>query len=87
MGLEWNDIDFRAKFCFTVTDPKGNSVTLPLNEAAIHVLNEALKIKPFPDCPYVFPNRFGERRVSFTHIWYRIRKAAGLPGNFQVPRV
>lgn len=82
MGLEWKNIDFERNFVF-ILDPKGNSVSLPLNEAAIGVLKEVQELKPFPECPYVFPNRYGQRRVTLTHIWYRIRKAAMLPKDFR----
>ena len=74
LGLEWGKVDTERGFV-SLHDPKGKPVTLPLNDAALDNLKQAEKLK-LSDCPYVFPNRFGKRRVSFSNIWYRIREKA-----------
>ncbi|QTA78386.1 Integrase superfamily protein [Desulfonema limicola] len=82
MGLEWKDVDQENGF-ISLFDPKGKPATLPLSQEALKIIHEAEKIKPFEGCLYVFPNQFGERRVSFYKIWSRIRNAAGLPKTFR----
>ncbi|QTA78665.1 Integrase family protein [Desulfonema limicola] len=82
MGLKWEDVDFRMNF-ISLIDPKGNPVTLPMNQMAMEVLKNAKEIMPFPECIYVFPNREGQRRTSFTNIWYRIRKKADIKKDFR----
>ena len=77
IGLLWKDVDLTKGF-IALVDPKGNPVTLPISGEAIRVLNEALKLQPVPNCPVVFPNKHGVRRVSFGKIWSRIRKASGI---------
>ncbi|QTA83785.1 Integrase family protein [Desulfonema limicola] len=82
MGLEWKDVDLENGF-ISLFDPKGKPATLPLNNEALKIIYEAEKIKPFEGCMYIFPNQFGERRVSFYKIWSRIRDAAGLSKTFR----
>ena len=75
LGLKWEKIDI-DKGLAALSDPKGKPVTLPLNKEALAILKRAEKLKPLVDCFYVFPNRFGKKRVSFSNIWYRIRAKA-----------
>jgi len=82
MGLGWKDVDIETGF-LSLDDPKGKPVKLPLNDAAIGILNEAKEISKFPECEYIFHNKFGNRRRTFTHIWYRIRDKAKLPEGFR----
>ena len=82
MGLEWKDVDTEKGF-YRLLDPKGNPTTLPFSRSALEVLRQAEKIKPSKKCPWVFPNRFGERRVNFFRIWSRIRKKSGIRKSFR----
>jgi integrase len=82
IGLEWKDIDLE-KGCVTLPDPKGKQATLPISSKAIGILKDAEDILPFPESPYAFPNKSGERRVSFNKIWSRIRDKAGIPKGFR----
>jgi len=82
MGLKWKDVDTDKGF-MSILDPKGKPTTLPVGIEALEIITEASKNKPSNDCPYVFPNNKGERRVSFYKIWSRIRDAAGLPKRFR----
>jgi integrase len=75
MGLEWKDVDTERGF-FRLLDPKGRPTSLPLSKISLDVVRQAEGIKPHPDCLWVFPNKKGGRRVSFFHIWSRIRKTA-----------
>lgn len=80
LKLEWQDVDMESNFV-SLKDPKGMPTVLPLSNNAQKIIEEALKDKGSEIC--VFPNRKGERRKSFSHIWYRIRKKAGLPPDFR----
>jgi integrase len=82
IGLEWRDVDVEKKFARLV-DPKGNPVTLPICNKAVQILSDAKKNQPISNCPYVFPNKKGKRRVSFSKIWSRIRKKAEIPTGFR----
>ena len=82
IGLEWQDVDTEKRFAKLV-DPKGNPVTLPLCNEAVQILMDAKKNLPISDCLYVFPNKNGQRRVSFGKIWSRIRKKAKIPKGFR----
>jgi integrase len=82
IGLEWKDVDTEKRFAKLV-DPKGNPVTLPICDEAVQILGDAKKHLPTPKCPYVFPNKKGERRISFGKIWSRIRKKAEIPKGFR----
>jgi integrase len=75
MGLEWKDVDTERGF-FRLLDPKGRPTSLPLSKISLDVVRQVEGIKPHPDCLWVFPNKKGGRRVSFFHIWSRIRKTA-----------
>ena len=82
IGLEWKDVDIEKGFVRQV-DPKGNPITLPICDEAVRILRDSKKYLPIPDCSYVFPNKDGQRRVSFGKIWSRIRKNAELPDGFR----
>jgi len=82
MGLKWKHVDMDKAF-IKLIDPKGNPTTLPLGGEALSILRQAKALLPYADCPYVFPNNKGDRRVSFYKIWSRIRNAAGLSKNFR----
>jgi integrase len=78
IGLEWKDADLEKRFVRQV-DPKGNPITLPVCDEAVRILWDAKKHLR----SYVFPNKDGQRRVSFGKIWSRIRKNAELPDGFR----
>lgn len=82
IGLEWKDVDLENRFV-RLHDPKGNPVTLPVSGEALNILVSADILKPTSDCLYVFPNNKGERRVSFSKIWSRIRKKAKIEKGFR----
>jgi integrase len=76
--LTWDDVDF-TRSLITLRDPKGGKTqTIPISNQAIEVLKGLT-----PDSPFVFPGKNGQQRTDFKGPWQRIRKAAGLPGNFR----
>ena len=82
LGLKWQDVDMEKGFV-VLNDPKGKPAILPISPEAKEILKKTIKLKPSPDCPYIFPNNKGQRRVSFNKIWLNIRRAAKLPDDFR----
>jgi integrase len=82
MNLEWGHVDMKKGF-MSIRDPKGKPIILPISKKALEVLEQVREISTHPESKYVFHNRFGEKRVNFTHIWYRIRENAKLPAGFR----
>jgi integrase len=82
IGLEWKDTDTEKAFVKLV-DPKGKQATIPISQKAVDILKEAKTLLPNENCPFVFPNKDGGRRVSFGKIWGRIRKKAGIDKSFR----
>jgi len=76
--LTWDDVDFNRGM-ITIRSPKGGKTqTLPVSPQALEVLR-SLDVQS----PYVFPGKNGRQRTDFKGPWLRIRRAAGLPGNFR----
>ena len=82
LGLRWDDIDFERGF-LRLGDPKGQPTNLPLSDQALKILGDARGHLPTEDCDWVFPNRWGQRRVNFNKIWANIKNAAKLPSGFR----
>ena len=82
IGLQWDNVDFERRFV-KLADPKGHPVTLPVCNEAIEVLVQAQKHQPVTNCMWVFPNKKGQRRVSFGKIWSRIRASSKIPKGFR----
>jgi integrase len=77
--LKWEDIKFERGFIH-IRDPKGGPDELvPLNDAA----RELLESHPKTESPFVFPGRYGKRRVSAQAGVNKIKKRAGLPKDFR----
>ena len=77
--LKWQDIDFERGFIH-IRNPKcGVDQTIPLNDAARHVLESIYRT----DSPYVFPGRSGGQRTDIHHQVNRIKERAGLPKDFR----
>lgn len=82
LGLRWTDIDFERGFV-KLGDPKGQPVVLPLSAPALAILDQARDAQSHSGCEWVFPNKWGQRRVNFNKIWNNIKKAAKLPEEFR----
>lgn len=84
--LTWDDVDFERSLVTLRTPKGGKTTTLPLSAQAIAVLR-SLDVT----ASFVFPgkkNKQGtdegfKQRTDFKGPWERIRKAAGLPGDFR----
>ena len=77
--LIWSDIDFERGFIL-IRDPKGGkSQSIPLNDAARHLLDGHERTSS----KYVFPGENGGQRVSVRKASQRIRERAGLPKDFR----
>jgi integrase len=77
--LRWSDVDFDRKF-ITLKDPKGGpDQKVPLNHAALELLQSVEKT----ESPYVFPGLNGKQRVTAQQAARRIRNRAGLPKDFR----
>ena len=78
--LEWSHVDFDRGFIRIVAPKGGVDQTIPLNDAARHVL----KAHPRAEgTPYIFPGANGGRRVTARVGANRIKKRAGLPADFR----
>ncbi len=80
LNLKWQDVNLNTDFV-SLKDPKGKATVLPLNKGAREIIEEARK--DGGSDILVFPNRRGEQRKSFSHIWYRIRRKAKLASDFR----
>jgi integrase len=77
--LKWEDIKFERGFIH-IRDPKGGpDERVPLNDTA----RELLESHPKAESPFVFPGRYGKRRVSAQAGVNKIKKRAGLPKDFR----
>ena len=77
--LTWNDIDFENSFV-TLRKPKGGkTATLPVNDLAMTVFKSIERSNNF-----VFPGKSGGSRSNFKGAWLRVKKVAGLPGDFRL---
>ncbi len=82
-NLKWADIDSERGF-LRIRDPKGGeNQTIPLNAAALSILNAHPKVSK---CPYVFAGDRGTGARGLRQIASssrKIRDAAGLPADFR----
>jgi integrase len=77
--LRWEDVDLETTF-LVLRDPKGGrDQRLPINGAALEVLNSL----PGERVGYVFPGRDGGRLVDMRKTFRRIADEAGLPEGFR----
>lgn len=83
--LQTKDVDFTHRFIKLHNPKGGRSVSIPLSEAVLELLQEQLKWKArvYSTSPYVFPGKNGGQRV-FCSAAKRIKKEAGLPRNFRI---
>jgi integrase len=82
-NLKWRDVDLDNGWIDLRETKGGTDNTLPVSEKALDVLHKAKLLAPSRECPYVFPNRCGNRRTTIGNTWTRIKKAASLPQNFR----
>lgn len=81
-GLKWQEVD-KTRGLATIKDAKGIIAnTLPLNESAQAVLEEARQLADGKS-PWCFPNNSGGRKAWCWRDWKNLRDAAGLPKSFR----
>jgi integrase len=82
-NLKWSDVDLERRF-LRIRDPKaGEDQVIPLNAAALSILEEHPKVSK---CPYVFAGDRGSGPRGLRQIASSsrgIRDAAGLPADFR----
>ena len=81
--LKWEDVNLDDGLVYLKDTKGGKDNYLPISDEAIKVLRKAKRLLPNPDCPYVFPNRYGNKRTNIGNIWTRMKRAANLPKNFR----
>ena len=82
-GLEWENVDLINGLITLRNTKGGKDETLPLSDEALKIIIEAKHLLPFANCPYVFPNRWGKKRVTFGNTWTYIKRAAKLSPDFR----
>jgi site-specific recombinase XerD len=80
--LCWTDIDFYNKIITVRSAKNGEHPTIPLNEMAEKVLAEHAHVEG--SSKFVFPGRGGKKRTECKRPLLRIRKKAGLTGDFRL---
>lgn len=79
--LKWDDLDFEQGFIL-IREPKNNEdQKIPLSDSAKILLKN--HDRPYPDSPYVFPGRNGNKRTDIKFQVNRIKEKAGLPKDFR----
>lgn len=81
MALRWDDIDFEKGFITLrgKNAKKGKTERIPLSKAATGILRLVERM----DSPYIFPGKNGGQRKDFRKIAERVKREAGLPGDFR----
>ena len=76
-GLRWTEVDFE-RACLRLPDSKTDYKVVPLGAAALELLAELNRTKT--SLVHVFPSmvRPGRPVCDINHVWYRVRRAAGL---------
>ena len=82
-NLKWENVDRKNGWIYLSGTKSGKDSYLPISDEALKILNEAKKHSPSPDCPYVFPNRLGNKRTTISKIWNRIKKRAKIDKEFR----
>jgi len=82
-NLKWENVDCKNGWIYLSNTKGGKDSYLPISDEALKVLNEAINHLPYPDCPFVFPNRRGGKRTTISKIWTRIKKRAKISNGFR----
>lgn len=83
-GLEWSQVDLDRGFVrfYIKSIVRGAGQTLPISQGVREILEDALLYQS-PGVSHVFATSQG-KRIHYGAIWPRIRRKAGLPGEFRV---
>lgn len=82
-ALKWEDVDIENGVIKLKDTKGGKDELLPISDEAIKTIHKAKRLLPTPNCPYVFPNKWGRKRSSFGNTWTYIKEAADLPHSFR----
>jgi integrase len=82
-NLQWENVDRKNGWIYLSDTKGGKDSYLPISDEALMILNEAINHLPYSDCPYVFPNRHGNKRTTISKIWSRIKKRAKIGHEFR----
>ena len=77
--LQWTDLDFERGFIHLRDTKGGKDQTIPMNAEARKILESHERT----DSVFVFPGRYGQKRVDIHKTVNRIKDAAGLPKEFR----
>jgi integrase len=77
IGLRWTWVDFERR-CLRLPDSKTGAKTVPLGDAAIHLLRG---VPAVAECEFVFPAWRGDRHiVDLRSVWRKVTELADLRG-------
>ena len=82
-ALKWKHVDFDNGWIYLCDTKGGMDVNLPISDKAVDILDQAMKMRPSPECPYVFPNRYGNKRTTLANTWTRMKKCAKISNSFR----
>jgi integrase len=82
-NLKWENVDHNNGWIYLSGTKSGKDSYLPISDEALKILNEVINHLPHSDCPYVFPNKHGNKRITISKIWNRIKKRAKIPHEFR----
>jgi integrase len=77
--LKWDDIDSRRGFITLKETKGGTDTTIPLSDPAREVIEGRIRT----DSPYIFPGRYGGKRIDIKKALQKIRIRAKLPQGFR----
>jgi integrase len=82
-NLKWRHVDLDNGWIDLRETKGGKDNKLPVSDKALDILHKTKQIGPSPECEYVFPNRYGDRRTTISKTWIRIKKCAKISKNFR----
>jgi integrase len=82
-GLKWVNVDLDNGWIYLRETKGGKDSKLPVSKVALKILYKARQLPPTHECPYVFPNRQGNKRTTIGNTWTRIKKRAKIDHEFR----
>jgi integrase len=82
-NLKWENVDLKNGWIYLSDTKSGKDSYLPIGDEALKILKNARQHLPYPDCQYVFPNKYGHRRTTLSNTWTRIKKRANICHEFR----
>ena len=82
-NLKWENVDLKNGWIYLSDTKGGKDSYLPISDEALKILVQAINHLPYHDCPYVFPNKHGDKRTTISKIWTRIKKRAKISHEFR----